>query len=164
MSNTFKEVEEFARGGEIDKIVTLKVATKHRRVVQQNGWPEKVRVRLVKIFLDSGVEVLMNSLLDREQYPPHEIGWVYGRRWGEENFWDRLKNQIEVERWGSGKVALIEQEFQAMLFLVTLESVLCKEEEEEIMREGLERGVKYQYKINKSISYSTVANHIIALI
>ena len=82
MSNTFKEVEEFARGGEIDKIVTLKVTTKHRRVVQQNGWPEKVRVRLVKIFLDSGVEVLMNSLLDREQYPPHEIGWVYGQRWG----------------------------------------------------------------------------------
>ena len=58
----------------------------------------------------------------------------------------------------------IEQDFYGLIFLSTFESVLAKEDEEELSKHNTEKKLKYEYKINKSVSYSALAEHIAELL
>ncbi len=64
------------------------------------------------------------SIQNREDYKVEDFRWLYNKRWGVETYLDRLKNQLEVERFSSGKLIGIEQDFYGIVFLSTLESVL----------------------------------------
>ena len=164
MSNTFKKVEEFIKSDRIDEIVRLKVNTKQKKFVKENELPEEVTVRLVRVELENGeIEVLMTSLLE-EEYKVEDFKWLYNKRWGVETYLDRLKNQLEVERFSSERLTGIEQDFYGTIFLSTLESVLSKEDEKEISVENREKRLKYDYKMNKSISYSALVEHIVDLL
>jgi hypothetical protein len=91
----------------------------------------KVRVRLLKFTLPTGeTEVLLTTLCDKQQYPASEFYQVYGWRWGNETYYDRLKNVFEVERFSGISPHVIEQDFYAIVFLTTLESVLTKSAQE----------------------------------
>lgn len=85
-------------------------------------------------------------------------------RWGVETYLDRLKNQLEVEKFSSEKLTGIEQDFYGIVFLSTLESILSKEDEKEISEESREKQLKYDYKMNKSISSSALVEHIVDLL
>lgn len=164
-SNTFKKVEEFIRSGHKDEIVRLKVDRGKKKSVKENGLPEEVTVRLVRVELENGeIEVLITSLMDNKEYKTKDFKWLYNKRWGIETYLDRLKNQLEVERFSSEKLTGIEQDFYGIVFLSTLESVLSKEDEKEIIEESREKQLKYEYKINKSISYSALVDHIADLL
>jgi len=80
------------------------------------------------------------------------------------NLFFGLKNLLEVERFSSKTVIDIEQDFNSLIFLSTLESVMIKEDEEKIGKENLEKKLKYNYKINKSVSYTAIADHIVDLL
>ena len=126
--------------------------------------PKEVTVRLVKVKLDNEkIEVLMTSLLE-EDYKLEDFKWLYNKRWGVETYLDRLKNQLEVERFSSSKLIGIEQDFYGIVFLSTLESVLSKDDEKEITEESKEKQLKYEYKINKSVSYSALVDYIVDLL
>ncbi len=58
----------------------------------------------------------------------------------------------------------IEQDFYGVTFLSTLESVLSKYDEKEITEESREKQLKYEYKINKSVSYSAIVDYIVDLL
>ncbi len=58
----------------------------------------------------------------------------------------------------------IEQDFYGLIFFSTFESVLTKEDEEELSKQNDEKKLKYKYKINKSVSYSVLAEHIAELL
>jgi hypothetical protein len=71
-----------------------------RAFVKQHGLAESLRLRLIRVGLDNGsTEVLLTTLLDSPAYPAPEFKQVYGWRWGEETFFDRLKNIFEAERF-----------------------------------------------------------------
>jgi hypothetical protein len=163
---TFGEIEEFAKSSKLaDKVVTLRVTERQRKFVEENGLPTEVTVRLVKVRLEDGkIEVLMTSLLDREKYRLKDFKWLYGKRWGVETYIDRLKNQLEVERFSSKKLIGIEQDFYAVVFMSTLESALEKEDEEEVVEESRRKHLKYEYRINKSVSYSALVDHVMDLL
>jgi hypothetical protein len=164
MSNTFKKVEEFIKSDRTDETVRLKVNTKQKKFVKENGLPEEVTVRLVKVELENGeIEVLMTSLLE-EEYKVEDFKWLYNKRWGVETYLNRLNNQLEVERFSSERLIGIEQDFYGIVFLSTLESVLSKEDEKEITEESRGNQLKYEYKMNKSISYSALVDHIVDLL
>jgi len=164
-SHTFKEVEAFTRSPEEDRIVILNATAKQERWVEELGLPRQVPVRLVKVVLDEGmVEVLMTSLTNATEYPAEEFKGLYEKRWGIETYFDRLKNLLEVERFSSKKVVGIEQDFYGLVFLSTLASVLLKEGEEEAERRSRARGLKYTYKVNRSVCYLTVVDHVVELL
>ncbi len=165
IGSTFKKVEEFSKSDLIDEIVSLKVTPKQKKFVEENGLPKEVTVRLVKVRLENGeIEVLMTSLMDKEEYKAEDFKWLYNKRWGIETYFDRLKNKLEVERFSSEKLIGIEQDFYGVVFLSTLESVLSKDDEKDITEESREKQLKYEYKINKSISYSALVDHIVDLL
>ncbi len=165
MSNTFRVVEEFVKSDLLDEIVSLKVTARQKKFAKENGLPDEITVRLVKIKLSNGeIEVLMTSLRDRAEYKVEDFKWVYNKRWGVETYLDRLKNQLEVEKFSSETEIGIEQDFYGIVFLSTLESVLGKEDEKEITEESIEKQLKYEYKMNKSVSYSAVVDHVVDLL
>ena len=165
MSNTFKNVEKFIKSDLIDEVVSLKTTKKQKKFVKERELPEEIKLRLVKVELENGeIEVLMTSLKDKKKYKAEDLKWLYNKRWGIETYLDRLKNQLEVERFSSGKLIGIEQDFYGIVLLSTLESVISKEDEKEMIEESREKQLKYEYKINKSISYSALVDHIVDIL
>ena len=165
LTSSFKEVSDFVKSDCFDKIVTLKVTERQRKFVKENGLPKVVTVRLVKVILSNGtIEVLITSLLDGKTYKLEDFKWLYNKRWCIETYFSRLKNLLEVERFSSKTVIGIEQDFHSLIFLSTLESVMIKEDEEKKGKENLEKKLKYNYKINKSVSYTAIADHIVDLL
>ncbi len=99
LTNSFKYIGIFINSDCIDEVVSLKVTDRQKKFVQENGLPEEITVRFVKVKLDNGeIEVLITSLLDRGEYKVKDFKWLYNMRWGIETFLDRLKNQLEVEK------------------------------------------------------------------
>jgi len=165
LTNSFKVVIDFVKSNSKDKIVNLKVTEGQKKFVKENKLPEEITVRLVKVKLNNGdIEVLITSLLDKEIYFHRDFKWLYNKRWGIETFFDRLKNLLEVERFSTETIIGMEQDFYALIFLSTFESVLTKEDEEKLSKQNKEKELKYEYKINKSVSYSALAEHIAKLL
>jgi Transposase DDE domain len=165
LTSSFKEVSDFVKSDCFDKIVTIKVTEKQKKFVKENGLPTVVTMRLVKVILSNGtIEVLITSLLSEKTYKLEDFQWLYHKRWCIETYFSRLKNLLEVERFSSKTVIGIEQDFHSLIFLSTLESVMIKEDEEKICKENLDKKLKYNYKINKSVSYTAIADHIVDLL
>jgi len=76
----------------------------------------------------------------------------------------RLGASLEIEKFSTKTVIGIEQDFHGLVFLSTLESILIKKDEEKMGNENLEKKRKYEYKINKSVSYTALADHIVDLL
>jgi hypothetical protein len=163
--NGFKVVDEFWQSGEVEKEVELEVSKSQRDFVRERGLPERLKVRLVKVELENGeIEVLGTSLLDAVKYPRAELKKVYGWRWGEEVWIDRIKNIFELERFSGKSKLVIEQDFYGVIFLASLESILSKSDESQLQRQGVERGRKYAVQVNHAVSYLTLVDYCVALL
>jgi len=164
LSQTFKVVEDFLASDKTDETVMLYPQPAKKRLAKKCGWPLEVEVRLVKVVLDDGtIEILMTSLLDREEYPACEFKWLYGIRWGVETGLYRFKVQLEVECFSSGKAWNIMQDFHATIFLQALESIINKAIDHDIIAKSQENHSKFEYHVNKSVAYTTVSIHLVSL-
>lgn len=165
LSRTFMEVEAFISSKDSDSTIILNATAKQEWWVEKLGLPRQIQVRLVKVMLEDGtVEVVMTSLFDVEKYPAEEFKTLYAKRWGVETYFDRLKNLLEVERFSSRKVNGIEQDFYGIVFLTTLAGVLMREEDEKARRWSEERGLKYTYKVNRSVCYAALVDQVVELV
>jgi hypothetical protein len=161
----FKQVQAFWESTDLDVQLDIAVADKQRAFVRARGLPEVVRIRLVKVELESGeIEVLGTSLLDQELYSRAELKRVYGWRWGVETYFDRLKNVFDLERWSGKSVGSIEQDFYSLLFLATLESVLSMPAKAELADESRAKGHRHEQHVNRVVSYGAMVDHVVALL
>jgi hypothetical protein len=164
---SFSVVEEFWQSDKTDAIVTLNVSqfAKTQRYVRHHNLPESVRVRLLKFTLPSGeTEVLLTTLCDRRQYPRKEFYTVYGWRWSDETYYDRIKNIFEVERFSGTTEQIIRQDFFGVIFLSTLESVLTKSAQAVLSERDQARETETQAKVNRAVSYVALVDEAIGLL
>jgi hypothetical protein len=166
-------VDEFFKSKEVEAQVKLKVTprSKNARKVKAEDLSQEVEVRLLKFELHSGeVEVLLTTLLDQEKYPRQEFYPVYGSRWGDETYYDRIKNVFEVERFSGQSEEAIKQDYYGVIFLASLESVLSKEVEEEMKKsvevKATEEGKKMQseLQVNHAVSYVALVERVGSLL
>ena len=76
------------------------------------------------------VEILMTSLLDRDDHPAEEFATLYHLRWAQEENYKCFKCRVEVENW-SGKSSLaIRQDFHA--FTLNLTAVLTRTAQQQV--------------------------------
>jgi hypothetical protein len=190
--NSFKEARPLFLKGEgipTEKIVELKCPWKERTYVREHGLPESLRVRFIRVELeDAEVEVLATTLLDSEQYPAPEFKWLYGKRWGEETFFDRLKNIFEVERFSGTSPLAIRQDYYGVLFLATLESVFAASDQRVLIEKSQQRQQQREAKaeekrqagketevaprkrpvtqpqVNRATSYVALLDHVVELL
>jgi Transposase DDE domain len=148
-----------------EQIIEVAVSRGQQRFVREQGLPEVLRLRLVKVPLDNGeMEVLATSLLDTRQYKQEEFGQVYAWRWGVETYLDRLKNIFEIERFSGQGAQQIQQDFYGVLFLSSLESVLSKSAQAQLAQESHKRHCRYARQVNRSVSCSALLDHIMELL
>ena len=166
-TNGFAVIQEFWNSSKDEAVVTLTLPNtpNTRRFVRENNLPESVQVRLIKFILPSGeTEVILTTLCDTVAFPKQEFYTVYGKRWGEETYFDRIKNIFEVERF-SGKTALtILQDFFSVIFLATLEGVLTRPAQAQLQQRDELRQNKTQAKVNRVNSYIALVDRIIELL
>ena len=164
-TQTFRQVATFVQSSAEDRIVELNVTDKQRGWVKKLGLSRRIRIRLIKVVLPDGtVEVLLTSLRDGGKYPRASFQKLYEKRWGIETYFNQLKNLLEVERFSAKSVIGIEQDFHALIFLSTLTSVLLAEEDHEARNRSRVKGLKYTYRLNRSVSYVAVIDHIVDLL
>jgi IS4 transposase len=157
--STNKEIYSFLESGKSDDIVLMKCTKGQNKFVKENELPKEIKVRLVKIVLDTGeIEVLVTTLFYETI---EEINYLYGKRWGIETYFDRLKSIFELERFSGKSLNSIEQDFFSVIFLTNFESILVREANDEIKEDLKHRN--YEYKVNRNVSYSTLTNNIIEL-
>ena len=154
--------KQFMASDKQDAIVEIgpgkNLASKHAVITKDS----KIKVRLIKIPLESGeVELLMTSLLDNEVYPYDCFKMLYFMRWGVEIFYDRVKNILLVENFSGLTKHAILQDFHCAMFISNVQSLIIEEAQTEVDKKNFNR--KYDYKINSSVSLGFMKNRILNL-
>lgn len=166
-SQSFGVVNDFWNSDDTERIVTLSVPSSPKTIkfVREHNLPEKIEVRLIKVTLETGeIEVLLTTLCDRRRYPTAEFKEVYNWRWCHETYYDRIKNIFEVERFSGFSKTTIEQDFHGVIFLATIESILTRSPQAELLKCDLERANKTRAKVNRDVSYVSLIDHVTQLL
>jgi hypothetical protein len=143
--------------------VELRAPADQRAQLKARGLPLKLRVRFVTLRLSTGeLEVLATSLLDEEAYPTEAFAEVYWQRWGIETFYGRLKGRLDLENFTGQTVLAVEQDFQAMLFLSNVESLVSAPAQAELPEPSAARQQPLQ--INRAVSLHALKSHLIELL
>jgi hypothetical protein len=164
---SFAVVNEFWKSKSRERTVVLTVPQSARTqdYVRENDLPESVKVRLVKFELENGEqEVLLTTLCDKRKYPREEFYDVYGWRWRDETYYDRIKNIFEVERFSGQTEVSIKQDFYGVILLASLESVLSRDTEEEIQQQARDRGNETLPQVNHAVSYVALTGRMVQLL
>jgi hypothetical protein len=164
---SFKAVMDFFQSSDKEKLVTLTVpqSLQTKKYVKEHKLPETIEVRLLKFKLEGGEdEVLLTTLCDQKKYQNKEFYKVYGWRWRDETYYDRIKNVFELERFSGLSEESIKQDFYGVIFLATLESILSRETEREMQVMAVERETKTMPQINHAISYVALVGEVAKLL
>ena len=162
---SFAAVNEFWASSESEKLVTLRVTRRQAAFVRAHGLPTTVQVRLLRFRLPSDeTEVLLTTLCDTRQYPRAEFYQVYGWRWNQEVYYDRLKNIFEVERFSGLNERAIRQDWYGVLFLMTLESVLAQSAQQALNTRAQARQTKHLPQVNRAVSYVSLLDTTVSLL
>jgi hypothetical protein len=163
----FRVVRQFIESGKSEAIVKMKVSANTASLIKVRAeqLAEEVEVRLVRFELESGeTEVLLTTLLETKQYRREEFYQVYGWRWRDETYYDRIKNVFEVERFSGQTEESVKQDFYAVIFLASLESIISKEVEEELKAEAVQRKRESQPQVNHAVSYVALIERVGSLL
>ena len=163
----FKAVKVFWDSTVTDRVIELSApdAAGLREFVRQGVLPPTIRVRLLKFKLPGGeTEVLVTDLCEQTAYPHADFYPLYGRRWGQETYYDRFKHIFEVERWSGQTVLTLQQDFFGILFLSTLESVLAQSAQSALAERDELRQPETKAQVNRAVSYVALVDHVVALL
>ena len=136
-------------------IVDIRIPYKHRNKVTELGWPERLRVRLVRVELSSGeIEVLATSLFDEEAFSVEDCSELYRLRWGVETFFSKIKGRLSLENFTGKTVECVLQDFWVTVFLSNLETVMTEDVESEMNAGRAENS--QPVKVNKAVSFNVI--------
>lgn len=163
----FGVVNEFWASEVTEAVVYLPLPTtpQTRAFVREHELPEAVEVRLLKFRLETGErEVLLTTLCDLRRYPTAEFYTVYGWRWGDETYYDRIKNIFEVERFSGLSARAIKQDFYGVIFLASLEGALTQRAQHELSQGAAARKCRHTPRVNRAVSYVSLVDRAVELL
>jgi hypothetical protein len=154
----------FARNeAAISKTVTLEVPGDQRKQLCELGLPLKLTVRFVTVRLSTGeLEVLATSLLNEADYSTEAFSLLYGKRWGIETYYGRLKGRLDLENFSGQTSQAVHQDFQAMIFLSNMESLISSPVRTKMAERSQEETQAVQ--INSAVSLHALKDNIIELL
>lgn len=115
----------------------------------KHKWP----VRLVRVELPSGPELLITSLMDMQEYPHGVFKPLYALRWGIETRYDVLKNTLVVENFSGRDEKTVLQDFYGSIMALNLQA-LFENGAKEVLQEGTgHRRLRYQTNTSLSVGF-----------
>lgn len=160
-------IKNFVASGEKELITHFTINSNTATKLRKKGYTdvktgEKIKVRLLRIILDTGeVEVLVTSLYDQQQYPHSDFKPLYFLRWGSETAYDRLKNQLQIEIFSGQTVRKIKQEFYATIFTYNLLTLFVRSLDKKVAQKNETR--KHRYQINRNVGIGILKGRLITL-
>lgn len=136
-------------------VVTLTPCAGQMPAIREQGLPLSLKVRLVRVLLNTGeYEVLVTSLLDDYLYPTEGFLELYHLRWSIETFYGLLKTRLELENFTGIGAEAVRQDFHATVYLSGLESLLT--DTAQAMLDT--KDTKYPQTVNRAVSFNAVKN------
>lgn len=159
-----KEVEKAGTDEKIEILINKgrKQELKKHNINLQMG--DSVKIRLIKINLDSGEEEILATNLENEVLSPEDAKALYFKRWGIETNFGRLKSRLEIENFSGVKPLAIEQDFYASLFVSNMAAIIRIDAEEELKDKNINKNTKHEYAINNNILFGKLKNFLILLL
>jgi hypothetical protein len=140
--------------GQNSQIATLVPCKNQRAEMEKLGLPMSLKVRFVRVLLETGEnEVLVTSLLDETKYPTEEFKTLYWYRWGIETFYGVLKTRLEIENFTGNSVEAVRQDFFSAIFLTGLESILTDAAQTKL---DAKQHNKHRQIVNRSVSFNVI--------
>jgi len=160
--NQNAKVKDFVKSGKLLEIVEFSPTKTALKSLKERGIKieknNKIKVRLVRVDTGKGQpEILVTSLLEKD-FKVSDFAYIYFKRWGSETFFDRLKNQFQVEIFSGHTTLSVIQEYYASIFVHNLQSILIEECEEQVQAICKKR--ERNYKINRNVSLGILKNKI----
>ena len=147
--------------GPDSQIVTLTPCAEQAPTIKALGLPASIRVRFVRVLLDTGeFEVLVTSLLDEAKYPAEGFLELYGLRWGIESFYGLIKTRLELENFTGNGAEAVRQDFHATVYLSGLESILTAPAQAKLDA----KEVRHPQTVNRAVSFNAIKNEALALL
>ena len=161
-----KEVKEFVRSSKNSKIIELSPTATAIATLKQQGnivtSGTTIKVRMVKIKLPTGeIEILLTNLYNEKLFTIADLKYLYGLRWGIETTYYKQKNQQQMEQFSGHRVICIQQDYAAGLFVANLQSLIEKQCEPYLQKINARR--KYDYRINRNVSWASLKHNIVKL-
>ena len=157
-------VKDFVASGKTSQIVEIKPGQKKSFENKPYTKSSTLKIRLLRITLNGGgIEVLATSLLDSKHYGNEVFKELYFKRWKIETYYDELKNKLKIEEFSGYSNQSTLQDFYSTLFVSNIQTLIENEINEEIEKESETKNIKYQYKINTTLSYGFMKDRILEL-
>lgn len=123
--NRGKEFKRFADSGLREAMVTLSPGKEAIEKCQGKGLSTApIRLRLVRVDLPEGVEVLITNLFDSDHFPAVVFKNLYHLRWKIEENYKRLKQWVEIENYSGKSTLSVRQDFHANILAANLTALL----------------------------------------
>ena len=155
-------VKRFVESGKSEDIVQLSPSrTSKAKCLEMGLDTEPITVRLIRVKLESCVEVLVTSLTDRRQFPVTLFKDLYSKRWPVEEDYKTLKFRLEVENFSGKTVHSVYQDFHAKVFSKNLTAVIATTVTKPIEQKS--KGLRYKHQLNFAQALTKMKDTIVAL-
>lgn len=120
-------------------------------------------MRVITFILENGCkEQLITNIFDRS-FTTQDFKNIYHLRWGIEGKFDDIKNKLQIESFsGTTNIAIL-QDFYATMFLSNMAAIIALDCEDDIEKRYNTKELKYQYKLNISMTISTLKSNFIEM-
>jgi len=154
--SSWNAARELVESGKKEIITEIKPRKDLRwKYKKQNIVAEPIKCRFVCVELPSGEkEVLITSLLDKEQYNHSIFKRLYHLRWDIEESYKKDKHRLQLENFSGKTITAIYQDFYANILIGNITSILSSFLDDEIDRKT--NKTKYKYQINITTSLAKV--------
>jgi hypothetical protein len=162
---TQRMIRSFIESGKHSSIVKMQPTPDAIKGLKKSGFDilqdTLIKVRLVRVELPSGVEVLITNLWEEDGHATEEFKDLYFMRWGVETNISMQKNILQLESFSGLTVCSVLQDFYATIIVCNLHSILIKESQQTVEDALTER--KYPVKINRNKSVGRLKIHLVYL-
>lgn len=161
-ASSFSVAREMLEGkGAESQIVMLKVPRGKRLKIKEFNLPKAIKVRFIRVQLETGEnEVLVSNLLDETEFPCEDFLHIYHLRWGVEGFYAILKTRLNLENFSGKTAESVYQDFYSTVYLSGLESILTMDVDEQLA----EKPTKNKQQVNRAVSFNAIKNQAMELL
>lgn len=134
------------------------------QIVEIKNNKEKLKVRVLKFDLDSGItEILITNIFD-ESFTVMDFKELYFKRWGIEVKYNELKNRLQIENFTGETVIAIKQDFYATVYLANMATLVKMDADVLISERNKGKDLKYEYKVNTNILIGKLKNSLVCML
>lgn len=153
--------KRLVESGQKQVIVELAPSEKFLKKHKTDGViAEPIKCRFVCIELPSGEkEVLVTSLVDKQEYPHQVFKKLYHLRWDIEESYKKDKHRLQLENFSGKTITAIYQDFYANMLLGNLTAILSSSLEGKIKKK--KGRAKHKYQVNITTALSKVKDTIV---